>query len=250
MLGVQLILAAALMVDHDSRTIPESQRRAEALRHYQAGEESMHAEACERAVKEFKAAIEMDPLMVLAHYNMGQSHMALKQYPEAVQAYLGCRNVFEQLGSMRQGELANRDREIDDQLHEMEDLIRRIKNERTADTGNRQMMVEAKMRVLEATKGKGTDQQIKVPPELYLALGSAYFRQGALDDAEREWVAATNHDKKLGAAHNNLAVLYMLSERYPEAEERMKLAEKAGFQVSSQFKTDLKQRKERAEAKP
>lgn len=241
--GAWLVLALALAVVGETQSLSEAQRREEALRHYRAGEESMHLEAFERAVREFKTAIGLDPLLVLAHYNLGQSHMALKQYPEAVQAYLGCREAIERLNSLQQGDLAERERAVDDQLHELQDLIRRVQRERTPDTGNRVMMIEARMRVLEGTRAKGRDQQARVPAELHLALGSAYFRQGALDDAEREWKAAVAADKKLGPAQNNLAVLYMLSERFEEAEERMKLAEKAGFPVSSQFKADLKQRK-------
>ena len=41
-------------------------------------------------------------------------------------------------------------------------------------------------------------------------------------------------------AHNNLAVVLMLTGRLEEAEREMKTAEKAGFRVSPQFKEDLK----------
>ena len=43
-------------------------------------------------------------------------------------------------------------------------------------------------------------------------------------------------------AHNNLAVIYMQTDRLTEAEQEMKLAEKNGFRVNPQFKTDLKDR--------
>ena len=45
---------------------------------------------------------------------------------------------------------------------------------------------------------------------------------------------------KLGEAHNNLAVVLMLTKRYPEATEELKAAEAAGFKVNPQFKEDLK----------
>jgi Flp pilus assembly protein TadD len=61
-------------------------------------------------------------------------------------------------------------------------------------------------------------------------------------DAEREYREATKVEPKLGEAHNNLAVVLMLTGRLEEAEREMKAAEKAGFRVNPQFKDDLKQR--------
>ena len=63
-------------------------------------------------------------------------------------------------------------------------------------------------------------------------------------EAATEYRAAISSDSKLGAAHNNLAVIHMLSGRLAEAEREMKLAEKSGFTVSPQFKDDLKAKQE------
>jgi Flp pilus assembly protein TadD len=78
------------------------------------------------------------------------------------------------------------------------------------------------------------------PGWMSLALGSAYFRADATADAEREYRAALAVDPKLGEAHNNLAVVCMLTGRYPEADAEIKAAEKAGFRVNPQLKEDLK----------
>ncbi len=40
-----------------------------------------------------------------------------------------------------------------------------------------------------------------------MALGSAYFRNGTLPDAEREYREALKIDSQVGEAHNNLAVV-------------------------------------------
>jgi Flp pilus assembly protein TadD len=45
---------------------------------------------------------------------------------------------------------------------------------------------------------------------------------------------------KYGEAHNNLAVLYMLSGRKGDAENAVKQAERAGFKVNPQLKADIK----------
>ena len=79
-----------------------------------------------------------------------------------------------------------------------------------------------------------------MPAWISLALGSAYFRSDALPDAEREYRAAIEVDPKLGEAHNNLAVVYMLTQRYAEADAEIKAAEKSGFRVNPQLKEDLK----------
>jgi tetratricopeptide (TPR) repeat protein len=217
------------------------QRRAQAQQHFETGQDSMHAEEFEKAVREFKAAIELDPLLVLAHYNLGQSYMALKAYPAAVKAYLGCRDAVDQLNSLQQGQVVERAHEIDDQIHDLQDLIRRSRSEKGGERGNEHkiMMLEERIRVLEGMRLNGKDQHVQVPAELHLALGSAYYRQGALVDAEREYTDAIRVDSKLGPAHNNLAVIYMLSGRFKEAHVALQKAEKSGYPVNPNLKRDL-----------
>jgi len=84
---------------------------------------------------------------------------------------------------------------------------------------------------------------VEAPAEVSLALGSAYFRSGQLEPAEHAYRDAIKASGKMGEAHNNLAVLCMLTGRFEEAEREIKAAEKAGFPVSPRFKDDLKQRK-------
>lgn len=226
------------------------QRRSEAQRHFNAGEESMRAESWEVAAAEFKAAAALEPLMVLAHYNLGQSYMALKRYPEAVQAYLRCREAVDTLNSADQSQALEHDREIDDQVRELREQIRRLQSAKLQDPGNQIMMVEERIRLLEASRGRSGKRHGESLPELSLALGSAYFRQGELDDAEREYEAAVKASPKLGAAHNNLAVIYMLSERFKESHEAIRKAEKAGFPVSPNLKRELETREQQAASKP
>jgi Tfp pilus assembly protein PilF len=236
-IGLVLVLAAGLA----NSPLNQTQKREEAQRRFRTGEDNMHAEEFEKAALEFKAAIALDPLLILAHYNLGQSYMALKAYPAAVQAYLGCRDAVDQLNTLQQGDLVQRDRDIDDQVHELQDLIRRSRSEKGAERGNehKMMMLEERIRVLEGVRGTGKDRHAQVPAELHLALGSAYYRQGALPDAEREYGEAVKADAKLGPAHNNLAVIYMMSGRYKEARVALQKAEKNGYPVNPNLKRDL-----------
>ena len=52
-------------------------------------------------------------------------------------------------------------------------------------------------------------------------------------DAERNYRAALCVDPKQSEAHNNLAVVSLLTGRYPEADDEIKAAEKAGFKGES-----------------
>ena len=78
------------------------------------------------------------------------------------------------------------------------------------------------------------------PPEVLLSLGGAFFRNGDREAAEAQWLAAIVANPKLGEAHNNLAVIYMQTGRFDQAEQEIGLAEKNGFRVNPQFKADLK----------
>lgn len=105
--------------------------------------------------------------------------------------------------------------------------------------------VEARLDDLERYR-KTNAGRFETPAELSLALGSAYFRSGSAEDAEREWKAAVAVNKRMGEAHNNLAALYMALGRLEEAESELKLAERAGYRVHPQFKKDLQARRRAA----
>jgi len=82
-----------------------------------------------------------------------------------------------------------------------------------------------------------------MPAEFPLALGSAYFRQQKLQEAKAEYEEATRLNPKLGAAHNNLAVIYLLTGLPAEAETELSRAEKTGFAVNPRLKEDIKKAK-------
>jgi Flp pilus assembly protein TadD len=79
-----------------------------------------------------------------------------------------------------------------------------------------------------------------------MALGSAYFRLGRHQDAEREYKAAVAVMPSFGEAHSNLAALYLVTERYDLAEAEVKAAEKSGFKVHPGLKSEIEKRKKAA----
>jgi len=225
---------------------PSRQDRDRAEREYAAGQESMEREDFEAAVRRFAAATELDPGYVLAYYSLGQAHMALKHYAEAATAYETCRDVIRHESSLDQRAQADADRKRRDAINELKEALERLRRTEAARPGSTRpgadIAIEQRIRLLEQANLKGADRQVRVPAELWLALGSARFRLGHMDRAEQAYREAIRADARLGAAHNNLAVICMMSGRYDEARQHVKAAEDAGFPVSPQFKADLEAR--------
>jgi Flp pilus assembly protein TadD len=175
--------------------------------------------------------------------------MALQRYVEATAAYRDCRDTFLRLQSLDQRDRGALKRANDDEIRALQQTINEIRagHIKSASPERDIVQAETRIQVLERSN-QSTDPSTPVPPELELALGSAYFRQGKLEDAEREYREAIKANDKFGEAYNNLAVVYMMTGRLAEAQEAVRRAEKAGFQVSSRFKDDLKRQQAGDEA--
>ena len=246
--GVLLLALAPAATAQDLR---EQQRRDEARKRYQTGQELMLRESFEEAEREFKGATDLDPAFVLAFYSLGQARMALKRYAEAAEAYATCRDLVLREASLDRRAKADMDRRRRDEIQELEDSLVRVRSGQIKGaTPGQQIVLEQRISVLKDNQMRGEHGATRVPAEVSLGLGSAYFRLGRLEQAEQNYRAAIAVDGKMGAAHNNLAVICMLSGRLEEADREIQAAEKAGFAVSSRFKQDLKQRQAAARQKP
>jgi tetratricopeptide (TPR) repeat protein len=229
MIGVTL--TASLVA---AQKLADAPSHREAIQHFRAGQELMSAEKFERAVEEFTKAIASDPLMSLAYYQMGQAHMNMRRYASAIKAYKECLEAERQLYTLKQTNRFEVEKQRDDEIRELRSIIDRGTG-RTPTV----MSLEQRLRDLENERSV-VGGAFRPPAEVLLALGSAYFRSGDRDAAEREWQAAIEANPKLGEAHNNIAVIYMQTNRLDQALQEVGLAEKAGFKVNPQFKADLK----------
>jgi tetratricopeptide (TPR) repeat protein len=243
-LSVLVVVVASLALP--GRTLAQSpleeQQRRQALVHYRAGQEALHAERFEEALAEFTAAIRLDPLLTLAHYGLGQTHMVLKRYTEAVRAFRGCREAFLEISNLSLRNAAQAEARRIEQIEALRQTIAVLRrDERQNETSIRRL--EESVRDLERTRRGGGGEDVVVPAEVSFSLGSAYFRAGALADAEREYLAALKVKPRLGEAHSNLAVVYMLTDRLAEAEAEVAKAEKAGFKVNPALRADIEKRK-------
>ena len=238
---VAMVVLAALPAFAQKSTREDEQRQRQALDHYQKGQDAMASERLEQAVREFKAAILLDPLLTLAHFRLGQAHMSLRDYPQAERDFLGCRAAYEKIASLQFSNLEEMERRRDQELDQLENQLTLIQSGQIKNT-NPSIPLQLQQRIdeMQRNRRRGASGAASVPAEVLVSLGSACFRQGKLAEAEKEWKAAADANPRIGEAHNNLAALYLMSSQLDDAEKELKLAEKAGYPVNPRLKEDIK----------
>ncbi len=245
MRAIAILVLAVLPIAERARAEDsiDAQKRREAEQAYRLGSEKMRTESFEEAAVHFHTAIKLDPLMSIAHYSLGQSYMALKRYPDAVDAYLGCRESFTRIASLSTQDRNAIDKAREDEIRELKDSLQRVQQGKIkGNTMALEVGIQERLRVLESSRLKGHEERVGVPAEVMLALGSAYIRNGQIGEAETSYKEAVQTDAKLGAAHSNLAVIYLKTGRYPEARDAVRRAEQSGLQVNPALKADIDQK--------
>jgi len=246
-LGTLLIglSAGATQAPEPEKDAISEQRRQEAREHYQTGMEKMRAESFEEAADEFRTSIKLDRLFVLAHYQLGEARMALKQYPAAVEALERCISVSKELVALQQSDRALGEKRLDEEIQALKDSLQALARNpsHSVQPQNAALRLETQLQQLERQRRKGATAT-DVPAEFSLALGSAYLRSGKIAEAERAYGEAIRVNPKMGEAHNNLAFVYFRTGRLDAAEDELKAAEKSGFAVNPRFKEDVKKAKQ------
>lgn len=236
----RVLVMSLLVAAPASAQFASEQDRREAIQHYREGQEFMSGEQFEKAAGAFQKAIERDRLLTLAHYGLGQANMALKRYASAIQAFTGCREAFRELHTLQQVDRASVERQREDEIRELRDAVRRYRSGQVR-TGGPLAAERIESRIDELERQRtGPTTGFQPPAEVSLALGSAYFRSGDRESAEREWRAAAAANPTMGEAYNNLAVICLQTGRLDEAEDFVKRAERARFKVHPGLKSDIK----------
>jgi tetratricopeptide (TPR) repeat protein len=238
--AVAIALVAITASAADGGQLADELARRQALERYRAGQELLTAERYDEAAAEFTAAIGLDPILALAHYGLGQANMGLKRYASAVQAFMGAKEAYARVATLQQSDMLAAQRLLDDEMRELRESLRRLRGGQIKNAGPAiEQQLEQRLQELETMrKGRGTDR-FQTPAEVSLALGSAYYRNNQREEAEREWRAAVETNPRLGEAHNNLAVLYMMTGRKQDAQDAVRAAERARFRVHPQLKADI-----------
>jgi tetratricopeptide (TPR) repeat protein len=222
---------------------PVSDRDHEAaVEAFREGMQALGSERYDEAESAFKKAVRLDPDYDAAFFGLGQTYMATKRYDQALGAYLSCRDAFTKAVANEALQGAQADRRIQDQIDALRDYERQINNPTTRSQpglDNARERVRSQIKALETRLSRNRTGTIPVPAGVSLAIGSAYFRLNKLADAEREYKAAIDVDPNLGEAHSNLAVVYLVTGRYKEAQASVSAAEKSGFRVNPRLKEDI-----------
>jgi tetratricopeptide (TPR) repeat protein len=136
-------------------------------------------------------------LQAQQHFRTGEQLMAAERFTEAEEAFGRAVRADRLLAHAhyRQGQAFMA-------LHRFPSAIRAFSASRDA---HRELLGLVQRERLQALSQRpGAHVRFQVPAELSLALGSAYFRNGELTDAEREWKEAIEANPRFGEAHNNL----------------------------------------------
>jgi tetratricopeptide (TPR) repeat protein len=215
-----------------------------AQEHLKEGQSLMAKERFEEAAENFREAIRLDRLLMMAHYGLGQSQMALKRYSAAVTAFQGAREAFHNAAAEGLNRRLENQTAREDRIRALQDKIRENMSRNLA-PGSRaervrdQRIMQWEMEIAMLQRDRGLHASHEPPPALAIALGSAHFRNGQIADAEREYRLALAGNSKLGEARNNLAVVLLLTGRAAEAKEQLQMAEKGGFKVHPGLKQDI-----------
>lgn len=223
--------------------------KRESVRHYRLGQDALRTEKYDEAEREFQTSIKLDSTYELPRYGLGQTYMAMKRYPDAITAFQKCRDVFHANAVADATNDVKRQQRIEDQIKELEDQKRSYQSLRVqpgSATGglvqNYVKQLDIQINSLKEERARRTTTGDEPTPAwLSLALGSAYARTNAYTDAEREYKAAIAVNTKLGEAHNNLAVVYLVTGRPADAGTELDAAEKSGFKVNPQLRQDVRQ---------
>lgn len=224
------------------RALPEDPNVGRAREHYSAGWGFMQSEDFEKAAAEFQLATDFNPKLAMAWYGLGRANMAMRKYQQALLNLEECRNLFTAEVSRKFNSRMDADRARRDRLLELEDMRNQLlKGPQTNQARDMVRLLENRMRDTTQIIERETSVEFEnpVPAFVSLSLGSAYFRKERFAEAERAFRDAIRADDTSGAAHNNLAVLYLMQRRFANADEHARKAERAGFFVDPEVKGQI-----------
>lgn len=219
--------------------------RTKARAQNRLGWDYMQSEQFENAVKAFQSAVETDPAFEMPWYGLGRAHLALKQFVSASSALERCRALYEQQVGRKFTSQQESQRFRQDRLTEIDEMIRQVQSgpQSLARQDQVRQLQEQRRQIQEyITRGNNMTIENAVPAWVSLSLGSSYFRSGKLQDAERAFKAAVDADGRSGEALNNLAVVYLETERFALALSTIEAAKKTGFKVNPELEKAIRSR--------
>jgi tetratricopeptide (TPR) repeat protein len=240
------VVAALLVLAFTASSLAQSPGdRTKSRAQNRLGWDYMKGEQFDNAVKAFQSAVETDPTFEMPWYGLGRAHLALRQFVAASSALARCRDLYAAQAGRQFTNQQEAQRYRQDRLTEMDEMIRRLESgPQTLQIQDQLRQVKEQRRQIQEYVTRGSTMTIEsmVPAWVSLSLGSAYFRSGKLLDAEREFKAAVEADRRSGEALNNLAVVYLETERFSLALESITAAKKTGFKVNPDLEKAIREK--------
>ena len=241
---VRSLIAAPLLIVFAVAAFAQSPGdRNKARTQNRLGWDYMKSEQFENAVKAFQESVETDPTFEMPWYGLGRAHLALKQFVAATSALSRCRDLYAAQAGRQFTNQQEAQRYRQDRVTEIDEMIRRLESgPQTLQVQDQLRQVKEQRRQIQEYITRGSTMTIEsaVPAWVSLSLGSAYFRSGKLQDAEREFKAAVESDRRSGEALSNLAVVYLETERFTQALESIEAAKKTGFKVNPELEKAIR----------
>jgi tetratricopeptide (TPR) repeat protein len=211
----------------------------------QLGWDYMRSEQFDHAVKAFQSAVETDPTFEMPWYGLGRAHLALKQFASASSALERCRSLYEQQVGRKFTSQQEAQRYRQERLTEIDEMLRQVQSgPQTLQRADQVRQLQEQRRQIQEyiSRGNSVTLENAVPAWVSLSLGSAYFRSGKLQDAERAFKAAVDADRRSGEALSNLAVVYLETDRAELALSTIEAAKKTGFKVNPELEKAIRAR--------
>jgi len=223
----------------------QPRQESPAVVHYRVGIQMLAHEYWDDAAEAFKRAIAADGRFALAYYGLGRAEMGRKQYRAAISALTACRDLYIEEAALRATRELGAMQRRQEQINELRYALR--EQQSGPQTVAQQRVVQELQNQISDLESRGLsanlDLQAQAPAFVNLSLGSAYFRSGSLAEAERAYLDALKANPRMGEAYNNLAVVYLMTDRIAEAERAVRQAEKNGYRVNPGLKDELRARR-------
>jgi len=233
----------ALLVAATTLSAQSPADRARAREQNKLGWDYMRGERFEDAIKAFQSAVETDPTFEMPWYGLGRAHLATKQFVSAASALSRCRELYLQQVGRQFSNQQESQRFRNDRITEIDEMIRQVQSgPQTMQRQDQLRQLQEQRRQLQDIIARGNNFTIDnaVPAWVSLSLGSALFRQGKMLDAERAFKDAITADSKSGEALNNLAVVYLETDRAGLALTTLEQAKKTGFKVNPELEKAIR----------
>lgn len=235
--GIRIAVACVVLAAAPGLAADRSLKGAQA--ECKKGEQALRSGDPAQAKQRFEKCRDAAPGYPAAELGLGHLAMAEKRFADALAFYQGAEAGYTKYGAELKDAETKRYAETQSQIASLRDSINQLNAPATTagDSALQISKLQNAIQQLEAIQPPRDDGG--VPGEVYFYIGNAQFQLGKLDDAIRSWETCVERSDQFAMVHNNLALAYWKTGDLERAVTNLGLAEKEGFPVNPQFKTDL-----------